>query len=109
MIGMYMTAFPDMKGKMTQSFGDREFVVAEFEYTGTQKGPLGPIKPTGKSVDMHQLEIDQFKDGKIVKGWAWGNNMEMLTQLGVVPGPGDAPAPAPSGAPSAAPSAKPAK
>jgi steroid delta-isomerase-like uncharacterized protein len=102
-LGMYLTAFPDMKAKITQAFGDRDYAVLEFEYTGTQKGPLGPIKPTNKAADIHQIEVDQFKDGKFVKSWAWGNNLELLTELGVTPGAGPAPAP------STAPSAKPAK
>jgi len=93
MIGMYLAAFPDMKAKMTSSFGDGDFVVAEWEYTGTQKGAMGSIKPTNKPVDLHQPEVDMFKDGKMVKGWSWGNNVEMLTELGVMPAPGTAPKP----------------
>jgi steroid delta-isomerase-like uncharacterized protein len=93
MIGMYLAAFPDMKAKITTAFGDGDFVVAEWEYTGTQKGALGPIKATNKPVDLHQIEIDQMKDGKLVKSWVWGNNVEMLTELGVMPAPGTAPAP----------------
>ena len=83
MIHGYLAAIPDMKIKGSGTFGDGKFVVQEFEYTGTQKGALGPIKPTNKPVDMHQLEIDEFKDGKIVKIWSWGNNMELLSELGV--------------------------
>jgi predicted ester cyclase len=99
MLGMYLTAFPDMKAKATGCFAAGEFAVCEFEYTGTQKGALGPIKPTNKPVDLHQVEVDQIKDGKLVKGWSWGNNVELLTELGVIKEPGTAPAPAASGKP----------
>jgi ketosteroid isomerase-like protein len=100
LLNMYLAAFPDMKAKTLQVFGDGDFAVGEFEYTGTQKGALGPIKATNKPVDLHQIEIDQFKDGKLVKAWVWGNNLEMLTELGVIPAPGTAPAPSPSAKPS---------
>jgi steroid delta-isomerase-like uncharacterized protein len=93
MMNMYYAAFPDMKAKVDNAFGAGEYAVVEWEYTGTQKGALGPIKPTNKTVDLHQLEVDQIKDGKIVKGWSWGNNMEMLTELGVAKEPGAAPEP----------------
>jgi len=97
----WFTAFPDIKTKSTASFVDGDFVIEEFEYTGTQKGALGSIKPTNKTATFHQLEVDQFKDGKLVKAWVYGNNGELLTQLGVA-----APGIAPSTAPSAKPAAK---
>jgi hypothetical protein len=42
---------------------------------------------TNKPVDLHQLEVDLIKDGKVVTGWAWGNNVELLTELGVMKEP----------------------
>jgi predicted ester cyclase len=84
MLHTWMTAFPDMKVKSTASFTDGDFVVEEFEYTGVQKGALGPIKATNKPVNIHQLEIDELKDGKFVKAWSFGNGNEMLGQLGVL-------------------------
>ena len=79
----WFTAFPDLKVKSTASFPVGNFVVEYFEYTGTQKGALGPIKATNKPVTIHQLEVDEFKEGKFVKSWAYWNKNELLTQLGV--------------------------
>ena len=102
-IGMYLKAFPDMKATMTNSFTVGPFVVAEFEYTGTNKGPLGPIKATNKPVDIHQVEVDEIKDGKFVRATSWGNSAEMLKQMGIMPAPGAAAPPAtpPAGKPAA--------
>jgi steroid delta-isomerase-like uncharacterized protein len=99
MLGMYFTAFPDMRGKIRSGFGDRDYAVMEFEYMGTQKGAFGPIKATNKPVHLHQLEVDLITDSKVVRGWAWGNNVELLTELGVMKEPGAALAPAPSSKP----------
>jgi len=79
----YLTAFPDLKVKSTAEFAAGDFVVEEFEYTGTHKGPLGGVKATNKPINLHQLEIDEFKDGKFVKSWAWGNNAELYSQIGL--------------------------
>jgi steroid delta-isomerase-like uncharacterized protein len=102
-LGTFLTAFPDVKGKITSIFGDGDYVVVEFDYTGTQKGPLGALKPTNKPIDMHQIEVDVIKDNKFVRAWVWGNGVELLGELGLLPTPGAPPA-APPGAPSAAPS-----
>jgi len=80
----YLHAFPDMKATMTQSFSVGEFAIVEYEYKGTHKGALGPIKATNKTVDIHQVEVDEIKDGKFVRGWAWGDSAEMLKQLGLL-------------------------
>ncbi len=97
LLGMWFKAIPDLKQKSEAAFADAEFAIEEFEYTGTHKGPFGPIKATNKPVTLHQLEVDEFKDGKFVRSWAWWNKAELLTEIGVMPAPGSAPAPAPSG------------
>ena len=64
-------------------------MIAESTTSGNHTGPLGPLKPTKKAVAMHGLDIMQMKEGKIVKGWSYGNSAEMMTQLGLMPMPGD--------------------
>ena len=87
MLGVWFKAFPDMKSKNDSGFADADFVIQEREYTGIQKGALGPIKPSKpeKAVDLHELEIEEFKDGKLVKMWSWGNTAELFSELGVMP------------------------
>jgi steroid delta-isomerase-like uncharacterized protein len=87
---MMTTAFPD--GKITSSnvWGIGDYVIVENTMTGTQKGALGPIAATKKPVTLHGIDIMQFKDGKIVKGWSYGNSGEMMMQLGLMPQPGAA-------------------
>jgi steroid delta-isomerase-like uncharacterized protein len=85
-----LTAFPDLKASNTNSWAIGEYVIHEGVFEGTHKGNLfGMIPPTNKKVAMHGLDIVQYKDGKVVKGWSYGNSAEMMTQLGLMPQPGD--------------------
>jgi steroid delta-isomerase-like uncharacterized protein len=85
MLDSYFKAFPDLKASVENMYAVGDNVVVEFKYTGIQKGPLGAIKPTNKPVEMHQVEVDTFKDGKLTRAWAWGNNAELLSELGILP------------------------
>jgi ketosteroid isomerase-like protein len=100
-IEKYLKAFPDLKATMVSSFAVGEFAIIEYRYQGTNKGALGTIKATNKPVDVHQIEVDEIKDGKFVKEWTWGNSQEMLGQMGLVPTPGAAPAPSGKAPPAA--------
>jgi len=88
-------AFPDAKSTPTNAWGIGDYVIAEGTFTGTQKGPLFGMPPKNKAVSLHMLDIVQLKDGKVVKGWTYGNDMEMAMQLGLLPPPAAKPAAAP--------------
>ena len=80
-------AFPDSKIKTEQVWAFGDIVVAEATWTGTHKDTFMGIKPTQKKIEVHNLDIFQFKDGKLVKGWTYGNSTEMMGQLGLLPPP----------------------
>jgi len=83
---MMTTAFPDVKITDAKSWAVGDYVVMESALTGTHKGVLfGTIQPTKKSVNMHGVDIIQYKDGKAVHGWSYGNSGEMMAQLGLLP------------------------
>jgi predicted ester cyclase len=90
--GMFTKAFPDAKHTAGVMFGAGDFVVHESSMAGTHKGPLGPIAATKKPVTTHNVDVLQFKDGKVAKGWSFSNSAELLMQLGVLKAPGAAPA-----------------
>lgn len=82
------TAFPDNKTTVANSWGFGDTVVSEIAWAGTHKGSLFGIPATKKSVNVKGLEIAQYKDGKIVKGWTFANSADLMMQLGVLPAPG---------------------
>jgi uncharacterized protein (TIGR02246 family) len=89
-------AFPD--GKL--AFGAQVFAedaaATELVFTGTHAGPMmtpnGPIPPTGKRVTTHSVSILRMKDDLIASEHVYFDQLEMLTQLGLMPaapGPND--------------------
>ncbi len=89
-------AFPD--GKL--AFGEQVFAedaaATELVFTGTHTGPMmtpnGPIPPTGKRVTTHSVSILRIKDDLIASEHVYFDQLEMLTQLGLMPaapGPND--------------------
>lgn len=105
---MMTTAFPDAKITGQNVWGVGDYVIHEGTMTGTQKGALGPIRATKKPVNLHDIDIIQFnKDGKVVKGWTYGNSAEMMMQLGLLPMPGADKGAKPGAKPEAKPVAKP--
>jgi predicted ester cyclase len=85
-------AFPDGRTEDTTAYAGEEFGVTEFIGRGTHDGPLrspaGEIPPTGRSVEFRLCEVYEFRDGKIVSGHTHFDSLGLMTQLGVVPAPG---------------------
>lgn len=81
------TGFPDAKHTVDKSFAVNDFVISEETMTGTHKGSFFGMAPTKKSVNVKHVSILQFKDGKMVRGWAYANGADFAQQLGLAPKP----------------------
>lgn len=66
--------------------GDK--VVSRVTFRGTHTGDMMGIPPTGKSITISEIIIDQLADGKIVESWRLFDQMAMMQQLGLIPTPG---------------------
>jgi steroid delta-isomerase-like uncharacterized protein len=85
---MYRAAFPDLKFEPEQLFVNGDTVSAYARVTGTQTGEFMGIPATGKSIDVHCVDIVRFgEDGVGREHWGVFDAMTMMQQLGVVPGP----------------------
>ncbi len=75
--------------KDTLLFGVEDFTIDEGEYSFTQKGDYvhGKVRVPNKkkTVSGHDVEVEQWKDGKIVRSWNWSNEMEFDAQLAIGP------------------------
>jgi steroid delta-isomerase-like uncharacterized protein len=94
-----MAGYPDAKMAVNNQWGIGDFVITEETFSGTNKGSFMGMKPTKKVVALQSLDIIMMKDGKVAKGWSFGNSMQAAEQLGMLPKPA---------APAAAPATKPA-
>ena len=86
--GGWVTGFPDAKvsNALYTEGGDR--TIAQFDGTGTNNGPVGPMPATGQTMNMPFCEVMTYDaDGKIVRGELYYDQVTMLVQLGHMPPP----------------------
>ncbi len=84
-VSMYRTAFPDVQLTIEDMIAEGDKVVTRFTFTGTHKGELMGIPPTGVQVTMTGIAISRIAGGKVVEDWVNGDDLGMLQQLGVIP------------------------
>ena len=86
---LWFTAFPDVNVRVKNVFASGEWVVTEFESTGTHKGtlrtPMGDIAPTGKFGRVLGAEVLRIRDGKLYESRMYLDAYGMLAQLGILP------------------------
>ncbi len=63
--------------------GDKE--VTRFTFTGTHKGELMGIPPTGVQATSTGIAIARMAGGKYVEAWVNKDDLGMMQQLGVIP------------------------
>ena len=80
---MIRQAFPDVKFKIHDLVIDGDKVWVRSMMSGTQKGEMMGLPPTGKSVEVEAIDIIRFSQGKMIEHWGVFDQMIMLQQLGV--------------------------
>ncbi|WP_426518111.1 ester cyclase [Diaminobutyricibacter sp. McL0618] len=87
-LGVFTTAFPDIKLTPRQIYGDGEAVAVEQVFTGTHDGPLatpdGEVPPTGRAVTFTMVDAFVLRGGKVVEHRVYYDNHSFLTQLGLL-------------------------
>jgi predicted ester cyclase len=78
-------AFSDGRITNPEYIDAGDIVVARFTVVGTNDGPLGSMKPTGRKMSVPFCEICHFdKQGRTVSGGCYYDQYTLLTQLGHV-------------------------
>lgn len=81
----YNVAFPDAKITIDQQIAEGDKVLTRVTYTGTHKGKMQNIAPSGKSVKVTGMSLQRFEKGKIVEEWVEFDMLGMFQQIGAVP------------------------
>lgn len=79
----YRAAFPDMHAEDTDVLVDGDRCAIRFRMTGTHEGELFGIAPTHRTVTVEGIEIDRFRDGRLVETTQVYDALGMFRQLGV--------------------------
>ena len=80
----YRTAFPDLHLATEDTISQGDKVVVRWSWSGTHKGDLAGLAPTGKQTGGTGITVFRVADGKIAESWVNWDTLGMLEKLGVV-------------------------
>jgi steroid delta-isomerase-like uncharacterized protein len=80
---MFHSAFPDYHMDIDYLVAEDDRVFARFTQSGTHKGELFGIPPTGKKVRFTEMGILRIANGQVVESWYDVDMLGMMGQLGV--------------------------
>jgi steroid delta-isomerase-like uncharacterized protein len=103
-VQLFRTAFPDFEVTLLHTVIEGDKAVDHIWSTGTQLGEFLGVPPTGKRITASAIVISYLdSQGRIAERWQRFSAMQLLQQLGVIPGweePAPVPpAPTPNGGP----------
>ena len=82
---VYITAFPDIHFDITHQFAAGDDVVTCWTATGTHKGQLMGIPPTGRWAEVHGCNVSRFHKGRLAHALVYWDSAALLRQLGLLP------------------------
>jgi predicted ester cyclase len=83
MAAMLRTALPDLHCTIEDMFAEGDKVACRVTLTGTFKGEMMGITPTGKKLTIEAFLITHWADGKEVEAWDSLDTLSFYQQLGV--------------------------
>jgi steroid delta-isomerase-like uncharacterized protein len=84
LIGMYRSAFPDIRFETEEMISDGATVAHRWTFIGTHEGELMGVEPTGKRVEVSGVEMNHVEDGRITASWTVSDAMGLMRQLGAL-------------------------
>lgn len=86
------TTFPDGRMRINRLVAEGPYVAFYGEYTGTQRGPMGPFPATERTVAVEASGMFRLEEGRVAELWILWDNLSLLAQLGHVVPPDPNPA-----------------
>jgi steroid delta-isomerase-like uncharacterized protein len=84
---MIRAGFPDWHSDQEMLVGEDDVVVEKFTASGTHRGELLGVPPTGRTVAVPGINIFRIRDGRIVERWGRLDELGLMRQLGLVDQP----------------------
>ena len=95
MMGDFLAAFPDFRYTFDQFIIRDDYVVERCTASGTQRGPLGDLPPSGRTATWTGINIFRIKCGRIAEVWSEVDAVSRRQQLTDAPPAAPRAAPAP--------------
>ena len=83
-IETFRRCYPDLCVTVDGQIAENDIVVTWFTMRGTHLGQWADVKPTGRTVTLRGVNIQRFREGRIVEQWGAANTLEALLEIGVV-------------------------
>ena len=89
----FVTAFPDIRFEVLGVLAEGDRVLIQWTSSGTHTERLATITgrtipPTRRRVRVSGAMLTEVRDGKIVRGWFYWDQLALLAQLGLTEQPG---------------------
>jgi steroid delta-isomerase-like uncharacterized protein len=84
-VNLYRDAFPDLNVVIEDMVSSEGVVTTRWRASGTHRGELMGLSPTGRRSEVTGLNLARIRDGRIHEEWQEWNEASMLRQLGVLP------------------------
>jgi steroid delta-isomerase-like uncharacterized protein len=81
----FYSAFPDLRHNIVDMVAEGDKVAIRLNVSGTHKGELQGIPPTGKKVSFGAMDFITLIDGKIAEDWLNADIMGLMQQIGAIP------------------------
>jgi steroid delta-isomerase-like uncharacterized protein len=78
-------AFPDWHNQIDELIAADHRVVARLTWTGTHRGELFGVPPSGRTVSYVGAAFFRLHQGKINEAWVVGDTQELWRSLGLLP------------------------
>ena len=84
----YLTGFSNITFTIKDVFGQGEKLVKHWNFSGIHTGVFFGIPATGKKVNIDGVTLVRMSNGKIAEERDFFDNLDFMTQLGLLPTPG---------------------
>jgi predicted ester cyclase len=81
----FRSAFPDWREEIVDVIAEEDKVVGRFKCSGTNRGEMMGIAPTGRHMEVDEVYFLRVENGKFVEFWGLEDNLARMRQLGLLP------------------------
>lgn len=78
----FRSAFPDIELKVAEVIAEGDRIAFRSTITGTHRGELAGLPPTGKQISVGLVDVIRVEDGRFAEQWGGPNMADLFRQLG---------------------------
>ena len=80
-VAQVRAAFPDFHNRIEELIAEGGKVAARLTYSGTRRGEVFGISPTGRRIKYAGVALFRLEEEKLLDGWVLGDTRGLMKQL----------------------------